>query len=333
MTRKEIFSIIILIAVIAYGSYKYITREYTEVRSKYLMDTIVQVSASSKSKTVGSDIQAVFDFIQEMESKLDEFDPNSLISRINNSDEEQFEMDKDIYQLLVMAQKLYELTDGSFDATIKPVWDLWGFNLAEPQIPDSTELEESLQLVDFSKLSFDESTLYKPKGMQITFGAIAKGYIIDKAIELMHEREITRGFIDCRSSMRFFGYKLSPLIYVQHPRKEGGNIANLRANNLSIGTSGDYQQYFDIDDIRYHHIIDAKTGMPVPHIFSVTVVSPKAAWADGLATALFTIDPEHALELVKDFEETNFVIYYEKDNSIVSLKTENIKKLDFSESI
>lgn len=333
MTKKEIFSLIILIAVIAYGSYKFITREYTETRSKYLMDTIVQVSASSKSKNVGNDIEAVFDFIKKLESKFDEFDPESMISLINSSDEEHFEIDEDIFALLKISEKLYQLTDGSFDASIKPVWDLWGFNEVSPAIPDSTLIEEELMNVDFSRITFDETTLYKPKGMQLTFGAIAKGYIIDQALAYMQEREVIRGFIDCRSSMRFFGYKISPLIYVQHPRKIDDSIASLRANNLSIGTSGDYQQYFEIDDTRYHHIIDAKTGYPVQDIFSVTVVSPLAAWSDGLATAFFTIDPANAMELIKEFEDSYFVIYYEEDGAIVSLKTEGIKKLDFSESI
>ncbi|NLO43492.1 MAG: FAD:protein FMN transferase [Candidatus Cloacimonetes bacterium] len=333
MTKKEIFSLIILIAVIAYGSYKFITREYTETRSKYLMDTIVQISASSKSKNVGNDIEAVFDFIKKLETKLDEFDPESMISQINSSEEENFEIDADIFALLKISQELYRLTDGSFDPTIKPVWDLWGFNEVSPVVPDSLLIQEELKKVDFSKISFDESKLYKPKGMQLTFGAIAKGYIIDQALEYMQKRQINRGFIDCRSSMKFFGYKISPLIYVQHPRKADDSIASLRANNLSIGTSGDYQQYFEIDDVRYHHIIDAKTGYPVQNVFSVTVVSPEASWADGLATAFFTVAPAQAMELIKEFEDSYFVIYYEENGAIVSLKTEGIKKLDFSESI
>ncbi|MDD2423907.1 MAG: FAD:protein FMN transferase, partial [Candidatus Cloacimonetes bacterium] len=77
MNRKEIFSLIILILVVSYGAYKYLTREYTEVRSKYILDTIVEISATSKSKNVSSEIEKTFNLIQDFESKFNEYNPES----------------------------------------------------------------------------------------------------------------------------------------------------------------------------------------------------------------------------------------------------------------
>lgn len=133
--------------------------------------------------------------------------------------------------------------------------------------------------------------------------------------------------------MTFFGYKISPLVYIQHPRKDDASIASFKVNNLSIGTSGDYQQFFEEDGRRYHHILNAHTGMPVENIFSVTVVSECAAWADGLCTALFTMDPQEALEKVRAMPNTNTVIYYLQDDAIFSLKTEGMKSLHFNENL
>ncbi len=333
MNRKEIFSLIILILVVSYGAYKYFTREYTEVRSKYILDTIVEISATSKSKNVSSEIEKTFNLIQDFESKFNEYNPESMLAMINSSEEELFEMDPDLYELLVIADSLWQMTDGSFDPTIKPVWDLWNFGAEEHSIPDSLLILAELEKVDFSRLKYDEKQLYKPQGMQITFGAIAKGYILDKALEYMKERHLLKGFINSRSSMTFFGYKISPLVYIQHPRKDDDSIASFKVNNLSIGTSGDYQQYFELDGERYHHILDAHTGLPVQNIFSVTVVSEKAAWADGLCTALFTMDPQEALEKVRAMPNTNTVIYYLQDDAIFSLKTEGMKSLHFNENL
>ena len=333
MSRKEIISLVILIAVISYGAYNYLTREYSDIRSRYILDTIVEISAHSKSKTVSSDIEKVFAFIMDLQKKLDEYDPSSLISRINLSDEEDFPMDPDIFELLKISEKLYNITNGAFDPTIKPAWDLWDFGAVDATPPDSLLLQKQLELVDFSQLRFDADTLYKPKSMQITFGAIAKGYILDQAVDYMQEIGLKRGFINGRSSMSFFGYKLSPLVYIQHPRSSDDSIASLRIQNHSVGTSGDYQQYFEYEGMRYHHILDAITGQPVRDIFSITVITDSAAMADGLSTALFTLDPDETMQIISTMPDTNAVIYYLHEDSIVSLKSEGMKSLHFNESL
>ena len=333
MNRKEIVSLIILLAVISYGAYKFITREYTETRSKYILDTIVEISATSKSKNVGNEIEAVFSLITDLGKNLNEYDPHSMISKINDSTEEEFAIDEDIYNLLVLSDSLWHISQGNFDPSIKPVWDLWHFNTENPQVPDSLLIQEELKKVDFSRIRYSKDTLYKPSGMKLTFGGIAKGYILDKAIASMKQRHLYRGFINSRSSMCFYGFKIAPLVYIQHPRNADSSIANFRINDLSVGTSGDYQQFFENNGKRYHHILNAKTGMPVEKIFSVTVIAKNTAFADGLSTALFTMEPGKALDFVSNTEGLNCVIYYEQDDTIVSLKSEDIRDLEFSEKI
>ncbi|MDD4687054.1 MAG: FAD:protein FMN transferase [Candidatus Cloacimonetes bacterium] len=333
MTRKEIISLLILILIVSYGAYKYINREFSEIRSKYILDTILEISATSKSKQVGSEIEAVLNYIKELEDKLNEFDDNSLIYRINNSEMEEFPMDDDLYSLLQLADSLWQLTQGSYDPTIKPVWDLWNFNSEYPVVPDSLVLKTTLEKVDFSKINYTKKKLYKPKEMQLTFGALTKGYILDKALSNMKSRGLYRGFINSRSSMAFYGFKIAPLVYIQHPRKPDDSIASFRINNLSVGTSGDYQQYFELQNKRYHHILNAHTGKPVDGVFSVTVVSDNTAFADGLSTALFTMNPDEALELVSKMPQTNCVIYCKQNDAIVSLKTAGIRMLEFSEKL
>lgn len=333
MTRREVLSLIILVLVIAYGAYKYITREFSDTHSRYLLDTIVEISGSSNSKSVTQHILAMFNYVAEFEKKFDEYDPNSMIAQMNSSSEEVFPMDPDLYEMLIIADSLYRLTDGAFDITIKPVWDLWNFNAEQPSVPDSTLIKETLQMVGFDKLHYTKDKLIKPSGMQITLGAIAKGYVFDKVSQRMQEHGLKRGFINSRSSICFFGEKMQPIVYITHPRKVDDTIASFRLHNMCVGTSGDYQQYFEVDDHRYHHIINAHTGYPVDDVFSVTVLHPSAAWADGLSTALFLMPPEIALEYAKDHDQANCVIYYRHDDSIVSLKSAGMKELDFTENI
>lgn len=333
MTRKEIASLIILIVVVSYGAYKFATREYSDTHSRYILDTIVEISAGSNSKSITNNILAIFDLIQGFEDKFNEYSEQSYISSINNSSATEFPMDEDLYAMLVIADSLYRITDGAFDVTIKPVWDLYAFNSPDQTPPDPKLIEQEMKRVGFDRIYFDREKLIKPQGMQLSLGAIAKGYIFDKAAAQMKAKELKHGFINSRSSISFFGEKMKPIVYITHPRKLDDTIASFRLHNLSVGTSGDYQQFYEVDGRRYHHILDARTGYPVENVFSVTVIHPSAAWADGLSTALFVMSPSAAMDYVTECENTNCVIYYRQDDSIVSMKSTGMKALEFNENL
>lgn len=299
-----------------------------------MLDTVVEISATSRSKHIGRQIDSVFTYISKLESKLNEYQDESWLGRVNaDSVNTEFSMDADIYELFVLADSLYKLSSGAFDPTIKPVWDLWGFNSESPTLPDSLEIQKYLKNVDFGQIRFSRDKLIKPLGMQISFGALAKGYILDKAREYMKTLDLESGYINCRSSMTFFGSKIPQLVYIQHPRNTDDYIASFKILNQSVGTSGDYQQFYEIDSVRYHHIIDPTTGYPVNNMHSVTVLCDSAAWADGLSTALFLLPPDKSLELIKNMPNTNVVIYYSNESGLVSLKSSGMKELGLTEKL
>lgn len=332
MNRKEIVSLIILLLVIAFGFYRYITRSYTSEKSQYLMDTIVRISATSKSKDVNQKVDKVFEFIKNMEKNLNEYKDDGWLWTINHTDKYQYPMNPDAFKILIMADSLYRISGGKFDITIKPVFDLWQFSSANPQVPDLKLIREKLKLVGFGKIKYDKNYLYKPSGMQFTFGALAKGFIIDRAREYMLSLDLYKGYIDCNSSMTFWGNSMLPeIVGIQHPRKMNSIIATLQVKDTSVGTSGDYQQYFDIDSTRYHHILDAHTGYPVQNLYSVTVLNPSAMFSDGLSTTLFMLNPDNAIDIIKQFPDTDAIIYYQKNNSIMSLKSQGIRAIIQSE--
>ncbi|MFA7543791.1 MAG: FAD:protein FMN transferase [Candidatus Cloacimonadaceae bacterium] len=333
MSKKEIVSLIILVLVIGYGAYKYITREYSDTQSRYLLDAIVEISGSSANKNLSARIASIFELIAEFEKNYNEFAEDSYISRINNSDEEEFDMQPELYDMLVIADSLYKLTDGAFDITIKPVWELWDFQSENPELPDAKLIQEKLQFVGFDKLKYDQEKLYKPKGMQLSLGAIAKGYIFEKAQKQMQDKGFTRGYVDSRSSITLFGDKVPPIIYITHPRKPDATIAHFRLQNLAVSTSGDYQQYFELEGKRFHHIIDAHTGYPVEAVYSVTFICDSPAWADGLSTALFLMPPEQAMDYVAADPNINCVIYYEVEGEIKSLKSAGMQALELKEEL
>lgn len=326
MNRKEIISLIILILVVGYGFYRYQHRNYTEKQSRILMDTVFDITASSQDKNIKSVVDSAFALIEGFETDLSEYKTGSYLWKINHSDQETFPMNPDVYAMLVIADSLYKVSHGMLDVTIGPVSSLWDYDNAYLPNPDS--LKKALRLVDFSRIRYDKTSLYKPKGYQINLGCIAKGYIVDKAVAYLQSHGVKNGVVDCRSSIRIFGQDKEPFIVgIQHPRKMDEVIGELELHDQSIGTSGDYQQFFELNGKRYHHILNPHTGYPYENTISVTVIAPNAMLADGLSTALFVMPPAEAINYAKDLPNTEAVIYYLSKDGIVSLKTSGMKDI------
>lgn len=340
LTKKEIISLILLIVVVGYGAWNWINRSYSETkRDLDLLDTVVTISATSKSKDIGTQIDSVFAYIRTFEDIFDDYNPQSWVYKVNNSQGKRYPMNPDAYELLCVADSLYQLTDGAFDITIKPLYDLWGFskineygadtlNLAPP---DSMLIKETLKNIGFNRIRYNKQYIKIPQGMQITFGALAKGYALEKAREYMENHKFISGIIDCTSGMTFFGHKHYQIVSIKHPRANAGmqTIGNFKIKNGSLSTSGDYQLYFEHNGKRYHHILNPFTGYPVENIYSVTVIYPSATLSDGLSTAMFLLPPNQAIEALKHYPGSNAVIFYQENSQIVSLKTLGMKELDW----
>jgi len=332
MTRKEFISLCLFVGVIIFCVVRFATAEYEYVGSRYLNYTPdlqgknlrTEIYVISKKKNVQEIVENSFAEMQELVYKFSEEYDQSLIYKINNSTKREFEMDSDLYNLLVMADSMYRLTDGKFDVTLNPVYDLWDFDSVEDPIsgdneqflPDSLEVIKKLEYVGFSKLSYDKEKLYLPEGMELNFGSISKGYIVDKIVKSLKEQGVIAGVIDQVSSIRYFGEIEKKLILgVQHPRLQDQTIEVLtNLENRSISTSGDYQQFFDIGSTRYHHIIDATTGYPARENVSVTLISTSAFEADAYSTALFLMNADAGIEFLKNKKDSDTIIYREKFN-------------------
>jgi len=346
MTRKEITSLIILALVLLIGVYKFVTAEYEHIDSKYLNYTPnlqgknlkTEIYVVSDKKNVEAVTQEAFDYMQQLIYKYSEDCEDSQVYKINHSAGKKYPMDDGVYVMLEKAREMYELTEGCFDISVKPVFDLWDFDSAERGnydhnkllIPDTTEVQAKLRLVDFSQIEYTQDYIILPENMKLTFGAISKGYIVDKTVEFLQERGVKAGYVDQTSSIRYFGELTQQIkLGIQHPRDNSRIIAELtNLNNMAIATSGDYQQFFDIETKRYHHLIDAKTGYPCNRNVSVTILSTSAFDADALSTALFLMDSDKAIDYLKGLKETEAIIYTDSYDEIgqtweaISIKTQ-----------
>ena len=191
------------------------------------------------------------------------------------------------------------MTDGALDVTLTPVIKAWGFLGGEHRVPTDNELDELLKKVDFSKIETDGNCVTLPEGMEISFGAVAKGYTGDLLMEHFKAQGIKSAIVSLGGNVQALGLKPDGSkwnVAVKDPFG-GGNLATLKVDGKAVVTSGGYERYFEQDGETYWHIIDPYTGAPAKSgLVSVTIVCDSGVMADGLSTALFVMGLDGAIE-------------------------------------
>lgn len=309
MKKKDFFylSIIIVLLIIGYLRYKY--QKYTDTQSQILMDTMVEISATSPEKNVAKTIHEAFNIMSDYNNKLSYFKVNNYIWKVNHTQAAAIKMDPDLYQMLKISKPLYIQSDSLYDLTIGALTDIWP--IPEERIPSQQEIDQAKKQIGFYQIHFSKKELRKPPLVRINLGSIAKGYIVDRAVEFLMKHNVTSGYVNAGGNIRLFGSHKKEVIGIQHPRNKDQVIGTLVLSNAAIATSGDYERYFIKNNVRYHHILDPKTGYPSTQSMAVTVVAPDAVTADAFSTTLFLLGPVKGLELLKKYPDIQAVFFYE----------------------
>ncbi len=328
MKRKELLQLLLLVAIIVFAAWRFMTRSYEIKDSQILLDTFVEVSIKTSDKNAKALIDSTFNLMRDYEKRLSYFKDGSEIVEMNSSEDTQFLLSPDVQEMMTLGATLYTKTDSLYDLSIGVLSDLWDFE--KKIVPDSSAIADAQSHVGFDKLSLDGTNLTRPVGMKINLGSVAKGYIIDRAVEYLISKGVLSGFINAGGDIRYFGDTGKMRVGIRHPREMDGIIAVLNLEECAVVTSGDYERFFMQDSVRYHHIINPKTGFPAQNTISVTVIAPNATLADALSTAMFLLKPEKAIELAKSFPGVNAIIYSQEGDEIISMRTMGVK--DFLES-
>lgn len=302
------------------------SEEQSVTREVFAMDTYMSVTAYGEHAD-----QAVHDAIskiKDLDAKLTTGDADSEVGKINANGSGV--LSEDGIALMKRSLELYQDTEGTFDISIYPVMELWGFPTQEYRVPDKSEIEEALKLVDASQIRFDESTgevSFGQDGMEIDFGGIAKGYTSSAVMDLFREEGVTSGLVNLGGNVQVLGTKPDGSDWRVGIRGPGESDADeedyigiLTTHDKAVITSGGYERYFEQDGRRYHHIIDPSTGYPADSgVVSSTIVSSDGTLADGLSTTLFILGPDGAEKYWKEHaDEFDYVLLLEDGSLLVS---------------
>jgi thiamine biosynthesis lipoprotein len=289
---------------------------------KFFMDTLIQIKVYSEDGEKGKQaLEKAFAAFERINNTTDRFQKNDqTISAANdvvktneNTGIKPVTVSADTINMIERSNYYAGLTGGAFDVTVGPVMDLWGFGKSEQHIPSDEELNSALSLVDYNKVEFDpvNMTVFLSKpGMSLDLGGVAKGYATDEAVKALREAGIQHAIINAGGNVYALGDKPdgSPWrVGVQDPRDSKGIIAILFLKDKAAVTSGDYQRYFEVDGVRYHHIIDPSTGKQARDVMQATVVTDSAADADILSTTLFVLGAQKGISFVQELTNTGAV--------------------------
>ncbi len=195
--------------------------------------------------------------------------------------------------LIKQAQLFARQSDGLFNPAIGQLIQLWGFHQSEfPKTPPpspqaiATLVAQAPSMADLEITNNRVSS--RNRAVQLDFGAIAKGYALDLAIEQFHQQDIQNAIVNAGGNLKAIGKRGNRpwQIGIRHPSGQGVLAAITVMGEESVVTSGNYERFREYNNQRYSHIIDPRNGMPVQDITSVTVIDPSGTRADAAATAL-----------------------------------------------
>jgi len=274
--------------------------------NRMLMATFWEVvSADKKAGPI------VFSEVSRIEQLLSKYIETSEISRLNRLG--RLKVSPDTFYIIKKSKEFWQLSNGSFDITVSPLVDLWGFKNQEYVVPGDRKIKAALKLIGSDKIILrekDHEVEFKLPGMKIDLGGIAKGYALDQAVKKLKENKINNCLINAGGQVYALGENAGLAWKIGIKRARGADLSGrLEIKNQSVSTSGDYEQFFSKKGKRYSHIIDPKTGYPAcSGVISVTVVAPSGIDADALSTAAFVLGKRGAEELAKKFPEARFYI-------------------------
>lgn len=291
---------------------------------------VVRLSGETMGTTfnitvIGTDVDetalgsAVEETLADVNAKMSNWDPNSEVSTFSASSiTEPTEVSEEFALVLGAANDVHEKSGGTFDVTLGPLIELWGFGPRKPEdpVPSDAEIQTALESVGQERLLMldsDNGTLAKSDaGVGINLSAIAKGYGIDAVAATLRDAGIENYMVEIGGDLVTMGQNDKGeawRIGIEKPEAGAQNLQLVvELDNLGMATSGDYKNFFEQDGVRYSHIIDPTTGRPITHrTTSVTVLAENAMMADAWATAMLALGQDKGLELA---EEHKLAVYF-----------------------
>jgi thiamine biosynthesis lipoprotein len=279
------------------------SREWKVLETRQAMGTLVSVTALAPSRAWAADaIALAFSEMDRLIALFSRYEAASAVTALNMAGRLEAPP-PELRRVVRTSLDYYRLTAGAFDVTVAPLLALFRERLggAAPVEPTEAEIHERLALIGADAVACGRRRIsFGRDGMAVTLDGIAKGFIVDAIGRTLQGHGIRRYLVNAGGDIRARGRKEGRrpwTVAVRDPGDAGRFPTALHLTNAAVATSGSYEVSFD-GDLRFHHIVDAKTGRSPGASLSVSVTAPTATAADALATSVFVLGPQEGIRFV-----------------------------------
>lgn len=316
--------VFILILLSCYGC----SRQDYIILTGGTMGTTYHIKISSSSFTNFSALKKrINKRLDEINQSMSTYINNSEISRFNrlHRTNQKFYVSDDFINVMQVAEKIYRITGGAWDGTIKPLVHLWGFDNFKilKSVPDQKIITKIVSEIGFNKIKISAKKYLLKTAPQINLdlASIAKGYAVDQISELLQNQGIFDFIVEIGGEVYAAGLKKGGQkwqIGINTPDKNSDFekvYKKISLQDKALATSGNYRQFFEINGNSYTHVLDPRTGYPVNNeVVSVSILSNKCVFADGLATAIMVLGHKKGLELINSLDGVECLVITRQDD-------------------
>ena len=311
MKQKKLITWILILLLIGLIVWKLSVRTKAALKieqdTRLMMDTIMTVTLVAPEKNLRSTFQKGFDEMQRIADLTDRHKAGTEINRLNTA--RSLAISKELAELISLGEKYRKNSNNAFDIRIGKLSDLWGFGTERQAVPSEKMINAVLPQGD---VIISGNKVNLPNDIVLDLGALAKGYAIEKARTIMKKTAPSGLILGGGSSVAAWGEhpeKRPWRIGLKHPRDPAKLLGVIELNDgWSLGTSGDYERYFEVNGKRYHHIIDSKTGYPSENeLTGVSIISKKSIDGDALSTTLFVLGIKDGTKLLKQLKDVDAI--------------------------
>lgn len=301
------------------------------IRDAEIMGTTIHTEVWHADEQIAREVaELVLETMREVNQRMSPYIKSSELSVINS---------KAASTILPISDQLYSVIDrsiyysnisqGAFDITFASVGYLYDYR--NEVRPSKTEIQQQLTGINYKFIKLDDTQPKKTihfthDNVRIDLGGIAKGYAVDLAVERAYQQGVEHILVTAGGDTRILGDRRGRpwVIGIRHPLDKEKVIAKIPLINEALSTSGDYERYFDEDGVRYHHIIDPKTGDSAREVHSVTILGPTATDTDALSTSVFVLGVEKGLALLESLVGIEGIVVDKEANLLFSSGLQDI---------